>query len=142
MRLVLHVGVHKTGTTFLQRSYWASHPRVIMPLPPDVFARSVLDGGTASRDELYRTVDVAMSTAVSGSVVVLSSERMWGSPHAGCYDRWILGDRLAEWFPYAHVLVHLREQTAAIASMYRQYVWETGSKSLVAYLHGTSKAVT
>ncbi len=135
---LIHVGYHKTGTTWLQQRLFASHEVGFCT-------------GSHRRDCLYVFVyphafefDPAEARAFfeadwqrcpDDAVPVLSMERFSGTPHAGRYDSVEIAGRLHRTFPEGRVLVVVREQDDMILSSYRQYVKNSGGLSLDGYLH-------
>lgn len=135
---LLHVGYHKTGTTWLQTQLFASDEAGFCT-------------NTHRRDYLYVFVyphafefDPAEARArfeadwlacPETSVPVLSMERFSGTPHAGRYDSAEIARRLHATFPEGRVLIVVREQDDLILSGYRQYVKNSGGLSLDQYLH-------
>jgi hypothetical protein len=134
---LVHVGYHKTGTSWLQgvladpRAGFASFPR------RDLLDRLVLAPPFRfDREEVRAFFARAVAEARSKSLVTaFSHERLSGNPHSGGYDAPLLADRLADVFPGARILIVIREQKSMIASVYKQYVLEGGVQSLGSYLH-------
>jgi hypothetical protein len=138
-RLLIHIGYHKTGSTWLQDAFF--------PMPGSGF---VLPWVRAEVNEEFvlpndfqfdreRTVaffrEGLARAGGSGLVPVLSNERLSGNPHSGGFDSKQLADRLVSLFPGARVLAVVREQQSAIRSAYYQYVREGGVASIEGYLH-------
>lgn len=134
---VIHIGYHKTGTTWLQRRLFASAELGYRRI------RLTQDGV-----DLYRVHDFDFDAARcradmaakiercerEGVIPVISMMRLSGNPHSGGYDSRSLADRIAEVFPNARVLVVIREQRSMILSTYAQYVKMGGPCSLSTYL--------
>lgn len=136
---LLHVGYHKTGTTWLQTGLfaessrgfarpWRSGPIRAALVRPTAFA---FDPSRAAAD----FEDGLREAAAAGLVPVISDERLSGSPHAGGYDSAEIARRLHHTFPTGRVLIVVREQRRAILSTYRQYVRDGGVASLAGWLH-------
>ena len=135
---LIHIGYHKTGTTWLQTSlfnnpaagYTTPVPastileRLVRPKPLDFDAESC-------RAALVPAISRAMD---SGLVAVISAERLSGNPHSGGYDAYEIAVRLKNVLPAAKILIVIREQVSAIASCYNQYVKVGGTLSLAGYL--------
>jgi hypothetical protein len=135
---VIHIGYHKTGTTWLQRRLFARADLGYRRI------RLLQDGAP-----LYRLHDFEFDAARcragvepelaacvrEGVIPVISMERLSGNPHAGGYDSRTLADRLLAVFPDARVLIGIREQRSMILSCYAQYVKAGGPCSLQRYLH-------
>lgn len=133
---LVHVGYHKTGTTWLQRELFqpssgfspvGSRPEVIEALiAPHHFS---FDPAVARAQ-----FEQWWSNGDQSLVPVVSMERLSGSPHFGRYDSAEIAHRLAATFPTAKVLLVIRRQHDAIVSGHRQYVKVGGARSLAGYL--------
>jgi hypothetical protein len=136
MRPLLHIGYHKTGTTWLQRhvfgdpesgfSQMGGAQRLIAVDPFDFKPQRI-------RRQMGR-----MMGGAQGLVPVLSSERLSGEPHFGGYDSELIADRLAAVFPEARILLVVREQTSMFLSLYKEYIRRGGAASLRQYLAAPS----
>ena len=124
-RLVVHIGLHKTGTTWLQRHAFVPafgiQQLVDSAQPWDDSALQSLVMGLnfdplAVRAELERRWD-------GSSLPVLSAERLGGHPISGAYDRWDIADRLAEALPGVRILVGTRSEGWG-ESIYAQMIQE------------------
>jgi hypothetical protein len=138
MRPLLHIGYHKTGTTWLQKHVF-----------PNVDAGfSFVAGGRRMRpafvevnpfgfdpDDARAGFEPDIREAGSRDLVpVLSAERLCGNPHFGGYDGRTIADRLATVFPDARVLVVIREQGGMLVSLYKQYLKRGGAASFRQYV--------
>lgn len=135
---LLHIGYHKTGSTWLQRTLFGQadygfalpyERRVITALivKPDPFGFSA----SAVRDALELQLDEARSLDL---VPVISHERLSGYPPAGGFDAREIAHRLHAVFPDARILIVIREQKSLIRSMYTQYVRDGGVRRPHDYL--------
>lgn len=134
MRPLLHIGYHKTGTTWLQRhvfgdpgsgfSQMGGAQRLIAVNAFDFRPKRI-------RKQMERKMGQAHS---QGLLPVLSSERLSGEPHFGGYDSELIADRLAAVFPNARILIVVREQTSMFLSIYKEYIRRGGAASLRQYL--------
>lgn len=137
--LLIHIGYHKTATTWLQR-HLLDNPEanfkrymgkadirdcLIMPNALDFDAQEL----RAYYDSLVNS-----QQGTDSETSVISSERLSGHPHSGGYDSKEIAKRLYESFPDGKVLIVIREQKSAIASCYLQYVKFGGPCSLRDYL--------
>lgn len=137
--VLLHVGYHKTGTTWFQRVVFDSS---VLGFNSPFDTRWCVQriALMSDRDYSHRNVgaelhDVLRERARSSDVAVLSHERFSGSPFAGGYDSSSIARRLHELMPSARVLLTIREQRSAILSCYRQYVRDGGRERLVRWLN-------
>jgi hypothetical protein len=136
--VLLHVGYHKTGTTWLQQCLfghpdsgfewigrpWEARKQIVAPHPLAYDPSAV---------RAYYQPDVDRATA-AGRVAVFSDERFSGNPHSGGYDSKEIAARLAATFPAARVLMVVRRQQDMLFSTYDQYVNAGGACSLQDYL--------
>ena len=145
--LLVHVGFHKTGSTWLQHHLFNNaacgftnetgrprHQIVHDFVRPDAFCFS-------ARDTRSRYAPLLNTAARMGLTAVISHERFSGYPPSGGYDRRLIADRLAETFPEARILIVLREQRSLIRSMYSQYVTDGGDQSLKRFLETPEPAL-
>ena len=133
--MLIHIGFHKTATSWMQQRWYPRHPQLAVPVDYwDIVERLVFP------DPLHYDADATRAWfdahAASGRTVVLSAERLSGTPHAGGYDRAEIAARIAATFPDAHVWIVVREQVGMIASLWRQYVFEGGRLPLERYVRG------
>lgn len=136
--MLIHIGYHKTGTTFFQSGLFAGDANGFsMPWEqPRIREQIVLSSDFDwSPTEVRRGFMLDAQPLIERNLVpVISDERLSGSPHAGGYDSARTAYRLAELFPEAQVLIGIREQASAIDSMYQQYVRNGGSAPVQKYL--------
>lgn len=141
--LLIHVGLHKTGTSWLQKylfnapergfTSFSSEPgperkqlikRLVVPDPLFFDAEE-----TASYYEPW--IDAARET---GRTLVITHERLGGHPASGGRDRCIIAERLRTSFPEARILIGIREQCRLIHSLYNHHVEVGGVESLKQFL--------
>lgn len=134
MRPLVHIGYHKTGTTWLQRGFFPNKEAglsfVAGPLrmiPAFIKVNDFDFDPAIARKRFSRSMEEAEA---EGLVPVFSHERLSGSPYAGGHDSKAHADKLAATFPDARVLVVIREQTGIILSVYKQYLRQGGAASL------------
>jgi len=135
---VIHIGYHKTGTTWLQRKLFESaelgYRRIRLTLEGrDLYWAHDFDFDAARcRDEMAKKLEHCER---EGLIPVISMMRLSGNPHSGGYDSRTLADRIAAVFPRARVIMVIREQRSMILSTYAQYVKMGGGCSLSRYLN-------
>ncbi len=130
-RIVLHVGLPKTGTTSLQKSVFPALPGVAYlgkRIPGYGFATRELGDAVAaviSSDSAFGDPAPALRAAVDAacdrsgdSTIVLSTESF---AHPSACDLGLVADRLARAFPEAHILITLRAQQELALSWYRSH---------------------
>ena len=142
--MLIHIGYHKTGTTFLQSGLFASSdagfasPWPHVDLRNEIVLCSDFDWDASAVHRRFQARREAASQA--GLVPVMSDERLSGSAHAGGYDSARTAHRLAEAFPDARILSGVREQADAIHSTYQQYVRNGGGATAQKYMHPRHQA--
>ncbi|MBN7797435.1 hypothetical protein [Parahaliea mediterranea] len=111
-QLFIHIGLHKTGTTFLQRE--------VFPLWKGVnyLAQDKLEYLTRMRE---------------GERYLLSREGLSGVNWARSADRIRSIENLGRLFPQARVIISFRQHAGYIASSYNQYLQRGGSLSFPEY---------
>jgi hypothetical protein len=137
---LLHIGYHKTGTTWLQRDVFAGGvPGFALP-----WHRGVLNDAFVTVNDLDFSAERARALLAErravmppsdAAVDVVSHERLSGNPHSGGYDSRAIASRLRATFPDARVLAVIRRQSEMVLSAYKQYVREGGAQSIDRYLH-------
>jgi len=135
---LLHIGLHKTGTTWLQEGLFAPQAGAFEPMLSAVEAVHLLvrphpfewrGGEVATR--LHELADASCRT---GRIPVLSCEALSGNPHTGGWWSGLVADRLAEALPQARILIVVRRQAEMLASTWRQFVLRGGTRSAPRYL--------
>lgn len=129
--VVLHVGIHRTGTTFLQKRFFPFLKNVHFVCrenytdPPvgSVAARLKRIAGTnslfldlaAEKAALERSLEPA-----GQATVVISMEQWFGSPWYGFYNNLDNSQKLRYLFPEARIVLVIRRQDTLLESLYRQ----------------------
>lgn len=131
--LIIHVGMHKTGTTWLQKEFFPKHPDcypLVDSVEPwnDLLLRYlVLTRDEAFDPDMARALlaDKVRSVGVPAEGIgIISAERLSGHPLSGGVDGSRIASRLYQSFPDAKVLIMLRRQTEMLQSVYTQIVSE------------------
>lgn len=137
--VLLHVGYHKTGTTWLQRHVF-NKTELGLVSPMSIKETTDLIVLPNELDFSAQACDAAVAEALSrlpakNPLPVFSNERFSGHPHSGGYDSKIIADRLKALFPEARILICIREQKKVILSCYNQYIKKGGATSIASYLN-------
>jgi hypothetical protein len=131
--VAVHIGFHKTATTWLQDEVFPRHgrlhPYVSGPVWDDPFLRCIVAESDREFDarrarETYEKGLERLGTIRPGDVVVVSAERLSGHAASGGYDTVRIARRLHATLPEARVLMVVRSQIDMIESEYRQLVGE------------------
>ncbi|MEL7147575.1 MAG: sulfotransferase [Bacteroidota bacterium] len=139
-QILIHVGMAKAASTFLQKEVFSRgdfgfyyddrkrldfYQQVLPQITPYYQRESCLS---------YLEKELLSPAHNEKLLPVWSNELLSGWPSYGSYNRVLLANRLHELFPDAKILLIIREQKAAIASVYGQYIREGGTMSLKNYL--------
>ncbi|MFQ5622532.1 MAG: hypothetical protein ACE5FS_03960 [Paracoccaceae bacterium] len=128
---LVHIGYHKTGTTWLQRRLFVpEHGYRPLMTHEEVWAELVAPHDlvfdpAAARDALEAR---RAAPAGPGMADVISSELLSGNPFYGGRESAAMARRLHAVVPQARILITIREQIAAAASIYMQYILRGGTE--------------
>lgn len=134
MKVLFHIGYHKTGTSWLQQVYFSAHPfmgltcnprepwncpflKLLITVPDPKF------NALYCRNILLRKLDNVRKDKKK-QVAVVSSERLSGHPYSGGYDRFRIAERIHACCEDALILCVVRNQTEIISSVYKQLIQE------------------
>ncbi len=142
--LLVHVGYHKTATTWLQKCLFSREDLGYVS-PWGAQAGSAVDVFVLGNPFQYdptagrRAFVEGMAEAAQRQLVpVISNEAMCGSEKPRQrYERQV-ADRLFETLPNAKILITIREQKAIILSHYREEISRGSIATISAYLHNHS----
>lgn len=112
----LHVGLHKTGTTFLQKAVFPAWEGITYLRSPRPFelARELADKPVLLSDErmsgsLFRWIE-------RGTTMRAERSRYW--------------QNLSTWFPGAKIIIGIRRHSSMVLSLYKQYLHQGGTLPL------------
>jgi hypothetical protein len=129
--LLIHVGYHKTATTWLQRVlFTADHGYRKLLSHAEVFETIVRPHGltfdiSPARGFIADRMEVETDCATD----VISSEILSGNPFLGARESDQFARRLHALTPDALILISIREQFSMMTSLYMQYVSRGGTMS-------------
>jgi hypothetical protein len=137
--LLIHVGYHKTATTWMQRRLFTPalgyHPIMEHEAISAHFVRP--HGFMFNTEAAARAIADGLTAVPAGLTPVMSSEILCGNPFYGARESAEVARRLYAVAPGARILVTIREQVAAIASTYMQYLQRGGELSAAAFFAET-----
>jgi hypothetical protein len=134
--ILFHVGYHKTGTTWMQRRlFQPAHGYDPLMDHDGVFA-TITRPHRLAFDPAVARAALAARPAGAGLVPVVSSEILSGHPFWGGRDSADFAERIARIAPDARILITIRAQIPAIASVYMQYVRRAGLKDPESFFRG------
>jgi hypothetical protein len=139
MAILLHIGYHKTGTTWLQKDFFSKHNDIMVPFDATEICENFVYPNALrfnARSVQVRFRDRLRRVEESGRLVVLSAERLCGAPFSGGYDSAEIARRLKAVFPDAKIWISVRSQVPIISATYRNYVTSDGTATLETFLRG------
>ena len=131
--LVFHIGLHKTGTTWLQKNFLSKHPGIELvtnySTPWDDAFLKYLIGTTERKFDILQCRKILNNRLpkdqpTSKKIFLVSAERLSGHPYSGGYDSFNLSERIHSCFPEAQIIFTIRNQVDIILSAYKQLVLE------------------
>ncbi|HSS74911.1 MAG TPA: hypothetical protein VLK53_15230 [Gaiellaceae bacterium] len=140
MRVLAHIGYHKTGSSWLQHSVFedpesgygsVGHESPSHPLRRIVSEHPFRYDAAAIRRELATLIGAVEGR---GLYPAISLERLSGQHFTGGSDSCQIADRLREALDDAGVLIVIREQRSMIVAVYKQYVKAGGTASVSQFL--------
>lgn len=143
--LLLHVGYHKTATTWMQRRLFTpEHGFQQLADHPEIFEHVVKPHGLHFDPKgMQGLIADKMAACPDGIVPVVSSEIMSGHHFLGGRESEVYADRLAQivdGLPAvsgAKILISIRSQMRILPSCYMQYVLRGGTMPYDLFFQGT-----
>lgn len=149
-KILVHIGLHKTGTTWLQNELFTDTIDIFEPLYIEntlnghstlaehfIFDshRNLLSPFDLNKEEILKHYEIIMNHKKgSHKMFVMSHERLSGHPSSSGFDAANICTRIKNIFPSAKILIVIREQTACITSNYFQYLKEGGVMKIENFL--------
>lgn len=137
MTPLLHIGFHKTATTFLQQSVFAKSELGYCPIMTAAQATEYFILCHERRfdpNAIRAEIAPILGGDAQGLVPVVSHEALSGNFAAGLVMVRDTPRRLRAVFPDARVIIGVREQRSLIRSLYGQYIMDGGIHSIEEFL--------
>jgi len=144
---LIHIGCHKTGTTWLQRHYFTRSGGFAYVRERRLGIEGGIEGKTPARyitsQPLFHFDAAAVRRATDaffaadraqGLIPVISHEQLSGHPSSGGVQAKENAWRLATAFPDARIVIIVREQRTMIRACYVQYLRAGGGMTLRDYI--------
>jgi hypothetical protein len=155
---LIHIGYHKTGSTWLQKHLFDCPERGFFRLSGKEISKNHIGLRPATRfarrfvfepgDRLYSLNEFSPDRmrellgeckVLDSAIPVLSDERLSGHPETGGFDSQDICDRLSQVFDSPKIFIVIREQKSLIASCYLDFLLKGGTSSLKEYMDPTCK---
>ena len=138
-QLLIHVGYHKTATTWMQRQlFQPAHGYRQIAGHREAFDHVVKPHGLRfdpgpMQDLIARSLPVMEH----GETAVISSEILSGHHFQGGHESDVYAERLKRIAPGARILISIRSQLRILPSVYMQYVLRGGTLPAAQFFDGT-----
>jgi hypothetical protein len=150
VRVVVHVGFHKTGTTTLQYQLFPTLPGVVLltrtphhgPAGYDEFAKGLCKFDSGGYDPAGLRAFLTMVAPEEPGTLLLSDEGISGIPNLGPHLREESTDRIATLVPDARILIGIRNQATMWRSLYNDYVSRGGYRSFAKFAANAAPGFT
>jgi hypothetical protein len=123
-RIILHVGLHKTGTTYLQKRVFTQFDKSSVVYNPEKLRKSIRElYGLKLKTELlskYQEIVKSEIIKIDKEILFLSHEIYSGTPWTNYDDIEIMTDFLSQAFPTAEIILVFREHADWLESLYRE----------------------
>jgi hypothetical protein len=133
-RILLHIGYHKTATTWFQSELFSRPEFGFRPLSARILVHQAFCSphplAGSQESDIRQIVSEANEATAAGHYFVISHERLSGYPASGGFDSGLIAGRLKSCFPNARIFCLFREQRAMILSAWGQQVVDGGALSL------------
>lgn len=128
--VLIHVGFHKTGTTYLQEVVFADTRHFVQPWSRQFIYDRIIDPHELAFDsqDVREACAVALSRVPANVVPVLSEEGLCGNPFNGAREAGILARKIRATFDDARILLTVRSQPGMLRAVYIQYLKAYGRR--------------
>lgn len=139
--LLLHVGYHKTATTWMQKLLFTpAHGYRQIATHREIFSHVVRPLGMPFDPAPMRDLIAARLAALApDEAAVISSEILSGHPFRGGHEAGLYAERLQQIAPQARILISIRDQMRILPSVYMQYILRGGTMPYDLFFKGTEE---
>ena len=135
-RIYLHIGLHKTATTFFQQAVFPALSNefdIIAGRDTIKLVREITttDNQEFNSDKIHKLI---ADLTTGERPILITSENLSGNPGIKYMNRSLVLNRLADLFPKAQLILGLREHWGLIGSMYKLYIQNGGTKTFDNYV--------
>ncbi|MCB0629668.1 MAG: sulfotransferase [Saprospiraceae bacterium] len=129
---VIHIGYHKTGTSYLQKNVFENNANLFYRVPQSEIRDALILPSPLRYDPLvFKEI---CTDGPPSKRLVISNEYLSSNIHNGDFHSITIAGRLKMTLPSAKVIIGVREQVSMIFSAYSQYIKARGSLSITEYL--------
>ena len=135
--IFIHVGLHKTASTFFQTKifpYFENTTCLTRPYTQQSYGFNKLQ---FADDTVYNPEDLLLEIKQileEHENILISDELLSGIPGCNYLNRSLIADRLSSLFPEGEIIIFLRGQKDILLSMYNQYIKMGGTAPINEYI--------
>lgn len=128
MEVIIHLGLHKTASTWLQEALFSElRDTLLITRPFTIFSDAFNTLKYANdidylHNDLVDCIERIVKANESCNRVLISDEALNGLPKYNYLNRTVIAQRLSEAFPQAKVILFIRAQQDLIPSLYNQAI--------------------
>jgi hypothetical protein len=142
--VILHVGLPKTATTFLQQQVFPHLAGVDMPYRDDAslvraFRDAVQENPLFQDTSMVKMLFAERRKARPDKTLLISDESLIGASDFGFFNCSSIGKALKELFPDAKIFLVIRRQDDFAESLYKEALHQYHSVPLATFLGGDSR---
>lgn len=133
----IHVGLHKTASTFFQTEVFPYFEDTICLTRPYTQQSRGFNKLQFADDTVYQPEELKLELEQINKPnknIIISDECLSGEPHTNYLNRSSIANRLSEFFPQAEIFLFLRGQKDILLSLYNQYVKMGGTEPIHDYI--------
>lgn len=136
--LLIHIGYHKTATTWMQKRLFLPHHGYQQLFNQYVVFDLIVKphGLVFDPRPAKEVIEQELTQIQSDEIGVISSEILSGHPFFGGRESDVFAKRLAEIAPDAHILISIRNQMRILPSVYMQYILRGGTMGYKQFFEG------
>jgi hypothetical protein len=122
--IVIHVGMHKTGSTFLQNKIFPNFEDWGFLTRPYTQHNHAFNKLQFADDSLYKPGEILEEiSGIPHDRILISDESLTGKPYNWHFvNRTMIARRLHQAFPNAKIILFIRGQVDSITSHYKNYI--------------------
>lgn len=140
MTVTVHIGYHKTATTWMQRDLFLPRYGYCQLLTHEEVHETITGPHGLQFSADFARDLIAKRQEGSGGLhaEIISSELLCGNPFYGGRESDVFASRLKEIIPSARILITIRHQPSILVSTYLQYLSRGGTKSISSFYNERS----
>lgn len=133
----IHVGLHKTASTFFQTEVFPHFENTICLTRPYTQQSRGFNKLQFADDTVYAPEELKLELKQieqDNKNLIISDEYLSGELHSNYLNRSLIANRLSKIFPQAEIILFIRGQKDILLSLYNQYVKMGGTEPINNYI--------